>query len=372
MLALSLVALVGCSAEAGAVAGGVAGAEPNRLPEAGRVAVAAIGGGAAAGVAPSSAGRAAESVAAGGGGRAGQLAAAVGGTVAAGSGGMVAGGAAAAPPIARDGLYVLAAGGLELVVDPKLGGRVVRFALDGQNVLTGAEVDSTNWGSTFWPSPQTSWNWPPVPELDSQPYKVEIVGDTLSLTSEPGMRARVRVSKRFRVLPAASGVEVTYTLENTDSMPASWAPWEISRVAAAGLTFFPRGKSSASTQLPLIEQGGALWYRHDPAQIMGSGQKWSGDGSEGFIAHVAGQLLFVKAFADLQPEQQAPAPEGEVAVYAAPGYVELEPQGPYASLAPGARTEWSVRWYLRELPQDLAIEVGSAALLELARGTTRP
>jgi hypothetical protein len=268
--------------------------------------------------------------------------------------------------VLRDGKYTIALGDLTFEVDPAVGGRVTRFALAGQNVLTGSDVDSTNWGSTFWPSPQARWDWPPVPELDSQPYNATVEGDTLTLVSQPGMRAKVRITKRFRALPEQLAIELSYTLQNTDSNSASWAPWEISRVAAGGLTFFPTGQTTVNTQLPVHEQSGVTWYQHQPSMV-GSGQKFSGDGSGGWIAHAAGHTLFLKRFTDTAPAQQAPAPEAEIELYAAAGYVEIEPQGPYTPLMPDQTLSWSVRWYLRPIPDAVSVQPGDAQLLQLAQ-----
>jgi hypothetical protein len=77
----------------------------------------------------------------------------------------------------------------------------------------------------------------------------------------------------------------------------------------------------------------------------------------------------VKSFADTLPAQAAPG-EAEIEIYANAGhtYVEVENQGAYVSLAPGAATSWRVRWTLRKL--DLAstpASAGSAPLLDLVR-----
>jgi len=263
---------------------------------------------------------------------------------------------------------VFEGGAFSLEIDPARGARITRLALSGQNMLTGPEVDPLNYGSTFWPSPQQRWNWPPVPELDSDAYAVQVEADSLVCSSKPGMRAKVSVVKRVRA-SAAAEVELEYILKNEDSAPASWAPWEITRVAAGGLSFFPSGERVVNAQLPVMNQGGATWYKHDAAKV-GSGQKLTADAAMGFLAHVAGRTLFVKQFMDVPVAQQAPAPEAEIAIYAAGGYVELEPQGPYTALMPGESVSWRVRWRLAEVPQDVAIEVGSSKLLELARQLT--
>ncbi|MET0386690.1 MAG: hypothetical protein ABW321_12065 [Polyangiales bacterium] len=373
--AAGIPALGGSAASSAAVGGGAGGtsssggaAGPSPVSAGGADAAAVgVGAGAGAGSGGQAAATAGGSGVSGGASTAGSSGAADGG----GAGAAANSGSPVLPQL-RDGRYVFALGATTLEIDPVLGGRVTQLALDGVNVLTGPDVDSLNWGSTFWPSPQARWQWPPVPEIDSEPYTPTVEADTLTLQSQRGMRADVRVTKRFRALPSDGAFEVAYVLENSASSEASWAPWQISRVGPGGLTFFPTGESSASTQLPLMEALGISWYRHDPAAIAEPGQKWSGDGKEGWIAHVAEKTLFVKRFMDLTPAQQAPAPEGELAIYASPRYVEIEPQGPYAVLPPQGKVEWSVRWYLRAVPDDVSIEIGSASLVQLVRDLTGP
>ena len=280
----------------------------------------------------------------------------------AGSGGI----AAAAPRIVeRDGKFVVSVADVAFEIDPKLGGRMTGCTLGGRNLLTGPEVDALNFGSTFWPSPQARWNWPPVPEIDSQPYMANLSGDTITLTSAVGARAKVQVEKRFT--PRAGSLEVQYTLRNSDSTAAAWAPWEITRVAAGGISFFPQGQRDVSTQLALTRRESIAWFAHDGSKLPMEGQKYSGDGSAGWLAHVAGDALLLKRWDDVPLDAQAPAPEAEVEIYAAPRYVELEAQGPYKQLMPGESTSWTVHWYVRRLPAEVQPTLASATLVEFAR-----
>jgi hypothetical protein len=288
-----------------------------------------------------------------------------GGPASAGSAGMAAS-TGLMPPIARGGKYVLEFGDIALEVDPQTGGRITRFALAGQNLLTGPEVDSGNWGSTFWPSPQQRWDWPPVPEIDNQPYTASLDGETIVLVSATGVRAKVSVEKRITARVVERAIDLAYKLTNTDSSMVAWAPWEISRVAPSGITFFPTGSQTVSTDLSVVNQDGVTWFAHDPAKLPMMGQKYSADGSAGWLAHLAGKTLFVKQFADVPVSMQAPAPEAEIAIYAAPTYVELEPQGPYTQLMPGQSVSWTVRWYARQLPANVMPTVGNAELVKLA------
>jgi hypothetical protein len=265
------------------------------------------------------------------------------------------------------GVYTFKHGRRSLVVDAQRGARITRFGLDDANLLTGPDIDMLNYGSTFWPSPQERWGWPPVPELDSEPYAAKEDGDSVLFTSGAGERAKLIATKRVRALTDAQSIEIEYGLANQDTAATSWAAWEITRVAAGGLSFFPTGMRTVGTALPVVEQGGVTWFQHDPAKMSGEGQKFTADGAEGWLAHVAGRTLLVKQFMDVLPAAQAPAPEAEIAIYAARGYVEIEPQGPYTELMPGAELHWKVRWLVAELPADVQPELGNQGLVEHVR-----
>jgi len=52
-------------------------------------------------------------------------------------------------------------------------------------------------------------------------------------------------------------------------------------------------------------------------------------------------------------------------------YVEVENQGPYASLAPGQTVTWRVVWYVRQLPAGLAASLGSTDLIAFVLKTLK-
>jgi hypothetical protein len=279
-------------------------------------------------------------------------------------------------PAANGSVYSFHFGDTLCAVDAKLGGRIVTFALSGHNILTGPAVDPANFGSTFWPSPQSDWGWPPPPEIDSAPYAASLDGAALSLSGATAAGLGLAVEKRFSSDGQAGVVTVVYTIANRGSQARQVAPWEITRVATGGLTFFPIGeggprKGPQDLLNPTIVNGVA-WFAYDAAAITAD-QKLFSDGQEGWIAHVDGDLLLVKSFADTKPSQAAPG-EAEIEIYANAGhtYVEVENQGAYVNLAPGAATSWTVRWILRKL--DLATtpaRAGSAALLALVRSLVK-
>ena len=127
------------------------------------------------------------------------------------------------------------------------------FALRGHNLLTSSADDLSNggnYGSTFWPSPQANWGgstWPPIPEVDNQPYTASVDGSTIVVSQgASSARGKVSVTKRFSAILDARAVELKYTLTNADTVAASWAPWEVTRVALSGITFFPTGGAAVN------------------------------------------------------------------------------------------------------------------------------
>ncbi len=54
----------------------------------------------------------------------------------------------------------------------------------GGGASTGPDVEPDNFGSTFWPSPQSAWDWPPPAEIGRSPYDGGLRGATVTLKSQ--------------------------------------------------------------------------------------------------------------------------------------------------------------------------------------------
>jgi hypothetical protein len=260
--------------------------------------------------------------------------------------------------------------GVRLEVDPQAGGRVTSFSLGGVDVLAGSEVDANSYGSTFWTSPQSDWGWPPPAEVDRAPYSLVAEDEnTLALAGAPHRALGVRVTKHFSADRVRGVFVLKYSIHNHGKTPKRYAPWEVSRVHARGLTFFPSGQPSTGP-LAVERLGLGTWYAHDPEVLNEVGKKSFTHGTQGLLAHVAQGLLYVKSFAQVPSELQAPG-EAQIEVYANDRYVEVEVQGPYAVIEPGASAAWTVRWSLRKLPPDMVPFVGNGELLALASSIAR-
>ena len=254
-------------------------------------------------------------------------------------------------------LCVFAWRDLRFVVDAAKGGRIIELSMGGTNVLVAQGSGAPQYGSTFWTSPQADWTWPPPAALDTGAYTARINGALLELDSGSFsvQSHSMTVTKRFRVSSQTGVVSIEYAIMNDGASAVTAAPWEISRVAPRGLTFFPNPASGqllypggTFAALPAQDQDGYTFVSDAAA---GTDQKLFADGgAKGYLAHLTQDLLFVKAWADVPSASRAPG-EAEVEIYAqgAGTYVELENQGPYAPIAPGGRATWQVRWSLSRL-----------------------
>jgi hypothetical protein len=263
--------------------------------------------------------------------------------------------------------YLLEFGAYSLELDPLDGGRIVRFSLDGKGVVQTRDQSPDAYGSSFWTSPQSAWIWPPPLELDRGPWNVKPEGTTLVLESAKNRALGISVSQRVTADPAHEAFVIEYELKNHDDSPRRIAPWQNTRCKPGGLTFFPSlGPTYPASAFRLAPLGGVIWFRHDPKA--GQQGKLFADGAEGWLAHLDGDLVFVKVFPDVMRAEQAPK-EADVELYidGAGRFVEVEQQGAYAEIAAGATTTWRVRWLLRTLPPGVDREVGNNQLLDFVR-----
>ncbi|MDB4983569.1 MAG: hypothetical protein JWM82_4321, partial [Myxococcales bacterium] len=310
---------------------------------------------------------------------------------AAGTGGAV----ALVLPIMRAGVYTLEFGTTKFTVDPAPGGRIVEYSLDGTNVLTNATANASYWGSTFWTAPEGQWmgtaiakagaNMMLVPQFDTMPYPMTVAADNSFSGSGPNVtiaNMTFNVTKKLAANLALGAIDIVYTITNQGTAAMTTGPWEVTRVYPNGLTFFPA--PPAASKAPLIANpgvvnpcvtvaNGTVWLDHSkfvpgtPAKY----GKYSTDASGGWVAHVVpdasgkGDILLVKTFKDI-PDGTAGMGHGEVEVYYREdrSYQEVEDHHEQAMIAPAAKVDWPVRWYLRRLPTTLARTAGNQALVD--------
>jgi hypothetical protein len=270
--------------------------------------------------------------------------------------------------VVRQTNYLLESGDSTLEVDPSDGGRAVALSLAGRNVIAGREDSAEAYGSSFWPSPQSDWGWPPPASFDKRAWRASSNGDALVLESATDPKLGLSARQRITAQPQRSAFRFEFTLQNHGNSARSAAPWQNTRMRPGGLTFFPSHEPMHSdAQHEVAPQGGLIWFQHDP-RARTQGEKFFDDGDEGFLAHLDGDLLFVKTFPDIPKSAQAPK-EAEIELYAdgAGQFVEVEQQGAYASIPPGGSSTWVVHWAVRRVPPNIRRAPFDAGLATFAR-----
>ena len=270
------------------------------------------------------------------------------------------------PVKGEGGKYSFGFANLYFEVDASKGGRICSFQLDKKEILYNS-ANMLQSGSTFWPSPQSVWNWPPNAVLDRRSYASTILKNELVLTSDTSS-LHLQFIKIFSANSKDSSISIKYVMKNTSTTAISWAPWEITRVKASGITFFEKGEGSVTGDMVsnTNEISGIVWYDQNTSTNSMSIKKFFCDG-KGWLAHVTtDNILFIKNFTDIPLAKAAPA-ESEIEVYTEPSklYTELENQGAYVTLNPKDSISWQVKWYARKLPEKTSVKAGSNELVAL-------
>ncbi|MGC8802671.1 MAG: T9SS type A sorting domain-containing protein [Bacteroidales bacterium] len=259
--------------------------------------------------------------------------------------------------------YTFTFGPLFFAVDTNKGGRIVSLKYAGHELLYLQSTQDMN-GSTFWPSPQSLWGWPPLPNIDNKTYGGRIIGNKLLLTSKVDPTLHVRVYKSFALDTTDTTLVINYYLKNEGSAAVSLAPWEITRVPIEGPIVFSLedGQVTGNLAPQTVELNSHLWY--DQQNTQGSNSKFFANG-RGWLAFINAnnKLVFLKKFSDIISTSSAPS-EAEIEVYTAGdrSYSELENQGQYVAIAPKDSVVYAVRWAVRALPANISITIGDTTL----------
>jgi hypothetical protein len=255
-------------------------------------------------------------------------------------------------------------------VDPTYGGRITSLKLDDKEILytnTGVGM----WGSTFWQSPQT-WAWPPASSLDYDPYHGGINGDIVSVISNVDNKSNTKLKFRkiFHANLNDTSVTIDYYMVNTGTSAKSFAPWEITRVPVGGMAFFPdSGSITGSLSSAFQKIGNLLWIDYTGANLPGTPNKSFCDGKEGWTAWInSDSAVFIKSFSNISSADAASGEKEVEDYYDSPtSYYEIENQGKFKSINAGDSLKWTMKWYVRKLPDTVDNTKGSVALANFVR-----
>merc|ERR1712039_224480 len=226
------------------------------------------------------------------------------------------------------------------------------------------------YGSTFWPSPQSAWGWPPPQVIAKDTYEYDNASsDTkVILTSQPDESTGIQVKKEFSLDTEGKRIILKYMLEGLNETEVNYAGWEKTSVPPGGLTFWKAGKRAPlhpMFTLPIItEEDGIAYIDHANANITDDGVKVMSNTTSKYIAHATNTTLFMKVFQSVDEDEVAPG-EGNVEYFATTQVSWLENQGPYMPTKKGSPVTYVVCWYIRPLPDGAVAVKGNEALLDL-------
>jgi len=201
-------------------------------------------------------------------------------------------------------------------------------------------------GLKLWVAPQKAWDWPPHPELDRGPCRVEVQEDgALRMVGTPSSEAGVRLDRVLRLDPEGTRLQIEQLMTNVSDRPVTWAIWDVTQVASDGTAVIPLG-DGAEARFGSGEQPSGQWRRLGNAYVVSRpvvAQKLFVTGGPGWLAYRKGDWLLLKSFR--MPQGAPPEPETPREVWAGTGgFIELEFVGPAVTLAPGEMTKLTQEW----------------------------
>lgn len=271
------------------------------------------------------------------------------------------------------GAYQLANKTTELVFVPQIG-RIMRYGLiGGANLLwnnraldgktTDLKTPPKDWqnygGDKCWPAPQSRWNWPPDPTLDSGGQSVRVTAQKhLIITGQPSRKEKVRFIRDIALDAEGSGVTMVNTLINVSDRPDTWAAWQITQTDNPDLMRLPLYKAGhfptgffvfgdaqpAPAPDNVTVEGEEVQARRNPKHT----SKIGGDSPLGWIiAEKDGVHFRVSTVIETGKDYPDNGCALEIYTNDDPNrYVELELLGPLTPLAPKAQVTLTTRWEL--------------------------
>lgn len=289
---------------------------------------------------------------------------------------------------------VLSGGDVKAVIVPGVGGRVMSFALNGENILF---ENPEAWGRTlvntsngFWVGgyqcdlgpelrgiPDHKWLW-------QGPWNWRIPRPaTAHVMSDPELSVGVQMDKEFVVDPDSGDLGLTQRMRNIVSNDVSYCLWDRTLCKGGGFAFFPLNKKSRFKAGWAIREGkNVSEYRYegekpaDPRVRILEGVlvvqakalpearelKVGADSDAGWIAYTRGRILFVKYF-PVFPGGNYSDGGNTVEFYCSDRVAELEPLSPEILLKPGQNYSFPEKWTFIELEKEVTSYEQARALV---------
>ncbi len=264
---------------------------------------------------------------------------------------------------------------------PDEGGRLASLQYLGVDLVLPPGRVPGYYGDTFWPSPQALFDWPPPPALDAAPYEILNQSATsLAMRSAPDPDHGLQVEKHVALQEAS--VTFRFVVTNTWQRTRAVAPWQVTRAPRTGLLVWAVGQQfNDEDRLRKQREDPGCTYLHAQVESAFEGYSVAGDhasipvaevtrtskfftDAHGWVAHIHDGVIFLRIFPDLALEQMAPRQaELELFFGIERDYIELENQGAYEPIAPGASRTYEVEWRFAQVDPAVRTDRVSSELL---------
>jgi hypothetical protein len=262
-------------------------------------------------------------------------------------------------------------GNFTVVLCPEVGGRVLEYALNGNNALFVSD------GEKKWKPgdrPESSAGRfdigpelmiPPRQILWNGPWSAEIIADRHArLTSLDDPSTGVRLVRDFVLDEKTSQFNCTQTIHNISKTPVEYCHWSRTFAVGRGICLIPLTSPSRFPKSYVMYEEGSLinFAPEDPnihirdgfLEILGTPRKpkLGMDSYAGRIAYLSpNNLLFVKRFKTHPDRVYNEAAGLTISIwYPDNSMIELEPIGPRERLQPGEDASFTEEWFLSEMP----------------------
>jgi len=255
---------------------------------------------------------------------------------------------------------------VQITVDVEVGGRVIQYALNGNNVL----FDKTS-GNYKYSGPDggrcdfgPEKIAPPRPETWLGSWELlEKSPNYIKIKSQVAKAAGVQLIREFTLDPNSSQLTFTQNIINVSNSPKRYCHWsrtfgEPNGICLAPLnpnSRFPKGYIvyTADNKLDFMPEGGRNEAVRDGIlEISGPPEnpKIVTDASEGWLAYITrDHQLFVKKFEIFPDKIYGEMTAATVSLwYSAEGICEIEPIGPWMWIDPGKSIAFTEHWYLMD------------------------
>jgi hypothetical protein len=283
---------------------------------------------------------------------------------------------------------------VRVVLGRHCGGRVLEYAWKGYNVLA---LDPAQDGYLYQEGKPTldprggrldigpEMIVPAHPRLWLGEWTAEVSGPRCArLSSPPCPATGVRLRRDFKLDKNSSRLTVVQTIENVSSEVKKYCHWSRTLLKPGGVCIVPLTPDSRYPGKYLQYQGQAMCYRpQDPNIVVKDGYlsvlrplqwpKLAIDSHAGWLAYLLpANILFVKRFPTYPDRVYGEMAGFPLCVYYHEKFIELEPIGPWETIAPGKAVSYEENWWL--LPYDFpknALEPEPAPVATLVQEKAR-